>query len=211
MKGNTLKLIFRSGFFILIFLSLLLLLMPSCKKGDTGVAGKDGAANVVYSEWFTPTTYIKDTVFGIWGFKFNKAAPDITQNMLDSGTIITYGKLLGYNQLAWPVNQVAPLPITLTYIAGSTTTDTWHAFASVGNLRIRFANDKNIYPTIANTHQFRYIIIPPGKKATLGIRRTGNDPISAIMTVSEMSVRRVAKDHSHMTYQDVCRSLSIPE
>lgn len=194
----------------LLILSFLFLLIQSCKKGDTGPAGKDGAANVIYSAWFTPTPYIKDTVFGIWGFKFNKAAPDITQNMLDSGTIITFGKLLGYNPLVWATDQVATMPISITYMQSGVTTDTWSAFASVGNLRIRFVNDRNIYTSIATGHQFRYIIIPPGKKATLA-RNEGNGPLSAEMPASNMAVGRVARDHGKMSYEEICRLLDIPE
>jgi len=211
MKTNTLKPIFRSSTSTLLFLGFLLLLLQSCKKGDTGTAGKDGAANVIYSEWFTPSPYIKDTVFSVWGFKYNKAAPDITKTIIDSGTVITYAKLVGYNALVWPADQIGQLPITLTYSQGVFMSDTWSSAASVGNLRIRFVNNQNYYTSIANTHQFRYIIIPPGKKANLSIRSTANGPLSAAMPVSEMSVGRVIKDHERMTYEEVCRLLNIPE
>ena len=155
----------------------------SCKKGDTGPAG---TANVIFSDWFKPDTYKKDTIFGIWGFNYIQDAPAITQNVLDSGTVIVYGKLLGYNPLVWPVTQIAPLPISLTYVSGGTTTDTWSSLVSVGTVKIRFVNDKNTYGSISNAHLFRYVIIPGAKKAT-------------------------ATNYARMSYEEVCTRLDIPK
>lgn len=157
----------------------------SCKKGDVGPQGEPGTANVIYSEWFTATPWKKDTVFSVWGFNYSKAASGITQQVLDSGTVLTFGKLLGYNPAVWPTTQVAQLPINLTYQSGSVMTDTWSAYATVGNLRIKFVNDKNYYTTIATAHQFRYIIIPGGEPTT-GRSRP-------------------------LTYEEVCRKYHIPE
>src|SRR5258708_13582207 len=104
----------------------LLLLLVSCKKGDTGPAGPAGAtgatgaagpagtANVIYSAWFTASPWIKDTVFDIYGFNYTKAAADITQNVLHSGTVIPFGNLLGYNPLICPTTPLAQLPILVS-------------------------------------------------------------------------------------------------
>ena len=164
----------------------LLIVGSSCKKekGDTGPQGPMGNANVMYSAWFTPNTYKKDTVFGVWGFNYTQAAPAITQPILDSGAILTFGKLLGYNPLVWAVGQVGQLPITITYQQGGLQNDTWRALATPGNLRIRFENDHNIYNTIATQHQFRYIIIPGG--------------------VSAGRMRQ-------LSYEEICQKYNIPE
>lgn len=148
-------------YLLLLFMSVLFYL-TSCKKGDTGPAG---TANVYYSDWFKPEAFIKDTVFGIWGFKFNKSVPQITQNILDSGAVITFGKLTGYNPAVWPANTVSQLPISINYMQGGYQEDFWTATASPGNLRIRFTNNNNIYTTISNQHLFRYVIIPGGLPA----------------------------------------------
>ncbi|MET0638164.1 MAG: hypothetical protein ABWZ25_19185 [Chitinophagaceae bacterium] len=154
----------------------------SCKKGDVG---PPGTANVKYSAWFTPTTYKKDTVFGIWGFNYTQAAPEITQQIIDTGTVLTFGKLLGYNPAVWPANQISQLPINISYVqSGATQTDTWSALVSPGNLKIRFVNNNNIYTSIATQHQFRYIIIP-GSVLT-GRART-------------------------MSYREICEKYNIPE
>lgn len=153
----------------------------SCKKGD---AGPPGTANVMYSPWFKPASYRKDTIFGIWGFSYDKAVPELTQNVLDSGTVMVFGKLRGYNALVWPANNVGQLPITVTYVQGGLQQDTWAARLSPGNLRIRFINDHNIYTSIATEHEFRYIIIPGG--APTGRQRP-------------------------RTYEEVCKQYNIPE
>ncbi|NML20929.1 hypothetical protein HHL16_08590 [Pseudoflavitalea sp. G-6-1-2] len=147
----------------LLLCIILSLAVFSCKKGDTGPDGPPGTANVIYSAWFTPDKYIKDTVFGVWGFKYNKAAPEITQRILDSGVVLTFGRLSGYNPSIWPDNQVSQLPISVNYISGGQQEDVWSAYASPGNLRIRFTNDHNYWTTIANAHSFRYVIVPGGK------------------------------------------------
>jgi hypothetical protein len=187
----------------------------SCKKGDTGPAGAAGPAgaqgpagspNVIYSSWFTPDTYIKDTVFGIWGFYYDKATTDITQKTADSGVVIVYAKLLGYNPLVWPVTQVGQLPITLTYVQGTTMSDTWSGRATAGNLRIRFFNDHNYYTSISNAHQFRYIVIPGGVKSTVASAKPGLKTGRG----SQAEVEAVAANYKQMSYEEVCQRLNIP-
>lgn len=163
---------------------VILLVVTSCKKGDAGPQGPKGTSNVMYSAWFTPATYIKDTVFGSWRFNYTLPVAAITQPILDSGTVLTFGKLHGYNPAVWPNGQVAQLPIIITYVQGGVQNDTWSALATPGNLRIRFVNDNNIYTSISNTHQFRYIIIPGGTP-------TG----------------RIAE----LSYKELCEKYNIPE
>lgn len=174
----------KKNLLLLISTMAVLLIITSCKKGETGPQGPTGNANVMYSPWFTPATYQKDTVFGIWGFNYNQAAASITQSILDSGTVLTFGKLLGYNSLVWPAGQVAPLPLTISYNQGGVTNDTWSALSRPGNLRIRFVNDRNIYTSIATAHQFRYIIIP------------GGTPTGRV---------------TQLSYEELCRKYNIPE
>lgn len=198
----------NSLFFKLGLFSLIILSHQSCKKGDKGDQGPAGTANVIYSEWFTPNPYVKDTVFGIWGFKYDKAVAEITQAILDSGAVLTYAKLSGYNPTVWPAQQVAPMPIQLTYISGSTMTDTWSALSTVGNLRIRFTNSANYYTSISNTHQFRYIIIPGGKKGTLGLG-VGTNTIENNAQNNSNALNLVLEYHDQMNYDEVCRLLNI--
>ena len=124
----------------------------SCKKGDAGPqgaagpTGPTGVANVKYSDWFKPDTYTSATVFSMTLFSCDKAAPEITQQVLDSGVVLTYAKLFGYSATIWPAGQVSQLPVSLTYVltAGSTE-DTWSALLTPQKLTIRFVNSDNIY------------------------------------------------------------------
>jgi hypothetical protein len=135
-------------------------------KGATGTIGATGAtgtANVIYSDWVTPATYTKDTVFSTYHFYADIPASKITQAILDNGSVLVYGKLNGYVTSIWPTNQVSELPIEITYMDGSVQDiDSWSALCSVGNVRIDLASSANAYGSISTAHSFRYVIIPGG-------------------------------------------------
>lgn len=165
-------------------------------QGPAGATGATGTANVIYGAWFTPATYEVATVFGIKKFTHTVEVPELTQEVLDNGVVLVYAKLLGYVSSIWPADQVGQLPITLTYVSGSTVYDTWSAFTSVGNLKIEFANSGNIYSSINNSHQFRFIVIPGGVAASDG-RLANNDE-----TIARLRA---------MTYREAMAFLGIPE
>ena len=196
---------------------VLSLFAVSCKKGDTGPAGATGpvgSANVIYSAWFTPATYKKDTVFGAYGFNYDKATTDITQSIVDSGTVITFGKLDGYNPAIWPTQQVSALPIAITYLVGANPNiDTWSALVTAGNLRIRLVSSLNQYGSISNAHQFRYIVIPGGVKSTASLKPgeviSGNG--NALNMAGNNSLNDVILHHQTMGYSEICHALGVPE
>jgi hypothetical protein len=147
---------------------------PNGPAGPTGATGATGTANVIYSAWVTPSSYTKDTVFSTYHFYANIAASKITQDVLDKGTVIVYGKLDGYTAVIWPAAQVSALPIVVTYTEGTTVyTDTWSSLVTLGNVRIDFVNNLNLYNGISNAHQFRYVIIP-GAVLTAAIKNHVN-------------------------------------
>jgi hypothetical protein len=184
---------------------------PAGPSGATGAQGPAGSANVIYSQWFTPATWIKDTIFGEYGFNYTKATTDITQQVLDSGVVLTYGKLDGYTSVIWPTAQVSLLPIIVTYMEGATIyNDTWSALATPGNLRIQFVDDKNLYNGISNAHQFRYVVIPGGQKSTVASVKPGLY-FSNGKQLDAAAVNAVIHNYAKMSYADVCRSLGIPE
>jgi hypothetical protein len=132
--------------------------------GATGTTGATGTANVIYSDWITPSAYTKDTIFNTYHFYADISASKITQSILDNGTVLVFGKLNGYNTLIWPAAQVSALPITITYQLGGSAiyTDSWSSLVTLGNVRIDFVDNQNYYSSISNAHQFRYVIIPGG-------------------------------------------------
>jgi hypothetical protein len=211
---------------------LLSILMAACQKGDAGPAGATGAtgasgaagatgaqgpagtANVIYSQWFDPSTYVKDTVFGTWGFYYDKATTDITEQVVDSGTVITFGKLDGYVTNIWPTDQVAMLPITITYMDGSSPNiDTWSSLITPGNLRIELTSSLNAYGGISNAHKFRYVIIPGGTKSTVASIKPGlvkgNSNLSNNATDADFE--EVKLNYRQMGYAEICQRLGIPQ
>jgi len=204
----------------------LMVLITSCQKGDTGpvgpagstgaagatgatgAKGDTGTANVIYSDWFTPGTYTKDTVFGSYGFNYDKAAAGITQKIIDSGTVITYGKLDGYNPSIWPTTQVSALPIIITYLDGSSPNiDTWSALLTPGNLRIRLVSSLNAYGGISNAHKFRYVIIPGGVKSTTAYKQGVIS--SSGKQISAADLNAVVQNYQQMGYTEICQRLGI--
>ena len=187
---------------------VLLVLITSCKKGDTGPAGPAGTANVIYSDWFTPAAYKKDTIFGSYGFNYDKADAAITQKIIDSGTVITYGKLDGYNPIIWPTAQVSALPIIITYLSGSSSNiDTWSSLVTPGNLRIRLVSSLNAYGSISNAHLFRYVIIPGGVKSTTAYKQGAIT--SSGRQISAADLNAVVQNYQQMGYSEICQRLGI--
>jgi hypothetical protein len=186
----------------------LLVLITSCKKGDTGPTGPAGTANVIYSDWFTPAAYKKDTIFGSYGFNYDKADAAITQKIIDSGTVITYGKLDGYNPIIWPTAQVSALPINITYLSGSSSNiDTWSSLVTPGNLRIRLVSSLNAYGSISNAHLFRYVIIPGGVKNTTAYKQGAIS--SSGKQISAADLNTVVQNYQQMGYTETCQRLGI--
>ncbi len=148
---------------------------PTGPTGDTGLngpTGDPGTANVMYSAWFTPSSYTLTTPFGLNVLSHNEAAAQITQAILDTGVVLVFGKLNGYSSIIWPTDQVGQLPISVQYISSGTQLDVWSANLSVGNVQIAFMNSTNLYTSVINQHEFRYVIIPGGAAAAPSVSGT---------------------------------------
>lgn len=135
--------------------------------GITGVAGVTGASNVFYSDWFSPgNNTTTTTIAGLMSIDFKQYAPQITQEIIDKGTVVVYANLLGYNPDIWPAGQVRALPIQLIYAAnGDTQIDIWSAFISRDSIRINLRNSNDLYSGMT-TSKFRYIVIPGEKQVS---------------------------------------------
>ena len=204
---------------------VMLLIFSACQKGDTGPAGATGAtgatgaqgptgsAYVIYSQWFAPNAYVKDTLFYIYHFDYTDATADITQAVADSGLVIVFAKLDGYVAQFWPTNQVGQLPITLSYktsSGGVTYNDYWTASITAGYLKIDFYDDQNLYNSISSAHQFRYVIIPGGKKSTVDAVTPGVYTANG-RQLDTGAVNDIIRNYQQMSYAQVCQRLGIPE
>ncbi|HWZ58979.1 MAG TPA: collagen-like protein [Gemmatimonadaceae bacterium] len=176
---------------------------PQGAQGPAGVQGPAGSPNVQYSAWFTPNPWVEDTVFGLFNFNYTVAAPAITQTILDSGVVLTYGKLDGYITAIWPTDQVALMPIVVSYLAsGTTETDTWSAFATPDTLRINMVNNTNLYGGISTAHQFRYVVVPGGVTAAAAGEVVVRGTVGARYTRQELQA---------MSYAQVAQLFHIPD
>ncbi|HEY8398337.1 MAG TPA: hypothetical protein VIK80_10370 [Flavihumibacter sp.] len=137
---------------------------PVGPQGPQGPQGPIGTANVIYSDWFKPNTYTATTAFGTRYLSYEQNAPAITEDILNTGTVIVFGKLHGYNENIWPRQQISAMPITIMFMqANVMNIDNWTALVTVGKITIRLVNSTNTYITINNSHEFRYVIIPGGQ------------------------------------------------
>lgn len=170
------------------FLFIATIMILGCKKSDSSEQG-----SVRYSDWFTPATFTVATRFSTINLDYTQAAPDITQDILDKGAVLVFGKLNGYSTSLWPADQTALLPIQVYYKIGSATNiDTWSAFPTAGSLRINLVSSANAYSNdqaISHAHSFRYVIIPGSKK--LGL--VNGRPIGTL------------------SYAELCNTLNIPQ
>ena len=158
--------------------------------GSTGPTGPAGTANVIYSDWFTPPSYTLTTdVLQMNVLTHDQPVAEITQELLDTGAVLVFGKLNGYAAAIWPNDNVGQLPISVQYALGQL--DVWTAKSSVGNLQIHFVNNTNLYSSINTAYEFRYVIIPGG--VALGD-----------------SVPRGVDLHS-LSYEEVLEILGIPK
>ena len=148
---------------------------PEGPPGEDGEDGEDGNANVIYSDWFTATHdgggWSQEEGFGgMITIYFDYSTTDISQEILDTGTILVYGNLNGYNSSIWANDDISLLPITVMYtISGSTGIDNWDFRATLENLRVTLQNNQNSYTAagISQSHRFRYVLIPANTPAKL--------------------------------------------
>ncbi len=143
---------------ILLTILLFGLLLASCSGDDgapgiNGVDGADGAdgnANIIASGWFDPTWAVPSTMAD-----FTHDAPEITQEVLDTGLVMVYSKMYG---------SVYPLPISFMGDSNPKEFDFW---ITLGSVRIWFTAESSYTPDA--TTQFRYVIIPSGTSGSKSI------------------------------------------
>jgi hypothetical protein len=168
---------------LLSLLSLTILIVASCTKegpegpvgatgatglpgstGATGPAGATGQTNVTYSAWFTTTAanWVDTYQAPYWAlFSYPKAAPGVTQAIMDNGIVLSYMKnwtLLDDNFNPAKSATIVQLP----YIADPDLLDFYDfVLESVGTIRYMY---KSNFQTWSNTElagtSFRYVLIP---------------------------------------------------
>ncbi len=127
---------------------------PQGATGPQGAQGEPGTANVIYSDWSTPTSSDwqklteKNYIFGITEAK-------ITQDIIDKGVVLAYCRQVA-NGPAYL------LPLMLQTGSGLTN---YNVSAAIGKVNITFVELLDIQGKPATGLQFRYVIIPGGIKS----------------------------------------------
>ena len=129
---------------------------PQGAQGTEGPQGPEGTANVIYSDWIRLGDVASSADTSLIGRNYKRyhiPADELTQEIIDGGTIIVYYKLLG---------MITPLPYTLAGLSGSE--DLLITFATFMPRRITILSQLlDNTPTILNLDtNFRYILIPGG-------------------------------------------------
>jgi hypothetical protein len=166
-----------------VFLSLLLM-VTSCKKGDTGPAGEQGeqgdpgpagpqgpqgppgTANVIYSEWLDVEFQGVDDTTGVGIIE----APEVTAEILTEGDVKTY----------WNIGTPDdPVVVSLPYFDNGLifggpggVTDLWLTpIYAVGQIEVysRYDLSSDVNGDGDPVGQYRYIVIPGGTPARSAI------------------------------------------
>jgi hypothetical protein len=195
----------KLSLFVITALSALFLVLACTKEGPEGPAGiagpqgapgnpgPPGAGAVTYSPWFTfAAADWADSSMGVFGdvSRAYRAAPGVTQTILDQGIILSYANLNGIHPL--PVNIPNPFFPGETLQVGFT--------PSVG--RITYFIADLIYPDatgITLTAPMRYVLVP----GTIA----GGRGINGFVSYQGYS----ADELRRMTYDEVKSAFNIPD
>ena len=158
----------KKAYFFWLVSNIFVLLVTSCGKeapqnvlSSTGQTGGTMPTATIYSDWYTPSSYINDTLSSLHQFYTNIPASGITQDILNKDTVIVYCKMDGYNPVLSPTNLVSQLPISVTYQENTTLyTDRWSAVVSPGKIQINFVDNHDFYSGLYYAHKFRYRLMP---------------------------------------------------
>jgi len=155
-----------------ILASTVVIFWSGCvKEGPRGEDGRDGNANVIYSQWYTPTAWNGQT--GDWYFQVSN--PEISQDVVEAGVILAYVSLPGD---IYP-SAVRPLP---AYALGAN----WD-FLIPDYGQIEFTSDALDRPGTSN-YYFRFVIIP----SNISLKSTGSSATYA-EELRKMSYLEVCK------------------
>ncbi len=125
-------------------------------KGDKGDKGDTGAANVIYSDWKDASGgWVMSELDGVRKYSFTIAAPALTTEILDKGTVLVYARLSGDN------NQVRQLPY---HFVGGTQV-LYDLSLLSGSVKVWYTSIEPKGVLIPTGGQFRYVLIPGGQAA----------------------------------------------
>jgi hypothetical protein len=191
---------FRNAAWLLPCVALVVL---GCGKGDTGPMGPAGArgaigpegpagsSDVIYSAWYSPTTWAAETQFGIALRTYTMSATSLTQTIVDQGVVLVYLRFVGLN----------PAIIQLPFVTADASALSFYFQAAAGSVKVLYYSPAT--PTVSpsvipSSNQVRYVLIP------------GAAPGAAPLANGSTRAQEIARLKS-MSYSEVCRKYGIPE
>jgi hypothetical protein len=164
--------------------------MISGCEGPEGPRGKTGTANVIYSNWYSPETWVFETTFGVAERSYTIETSLLTQEIIDSGVVMVYMRFFGLNP------QINQLPIILQ--------DVHYSFlfrAQAGSIKVVYYSltTPTIDPgEIPSYNQVRYVLIPGGV-------------LEEAAVMEGITCRQLIDSLDSMPYSEVCGRFDIPE
>lgn len=174
------------------WLLLCVALMVFGCEGERGPAGPAGTANVIYSGWYSPETWILESSFGVSERTFTMTTSALTQEIIDNGVVMVYMRFIGY----YP--EIIQLPVSITDLMN----DYHFLFRSQeGSIKALYywTNNPTADPgIIPSGNQIRYVLIHGGA-------------LDEVALSEGVTLGQLVGSLDSMTYQEVCSLLDIPE
>lgn len=140
---------------------------PAGSPGAAGPTGATGTANVIYSPWFTTVEadWVDSYDPPYWAlFAFDKAAPGITQAVIDNGVVLSYMKDWTYYDDVTDGPLKSATIVQLPFMADIDFLDQYDfVIPAAGSITYLYKSNAQTWTNveIAGT-SFRYVIIPGG-------------------------------------------------
>lgn len=165
--------------------------------GPQGPQGPQGTTNVTYSPWFlTGTGWTAGGATDFFWFSYLRAAPAVTQTIIDQGIVLAYMKGDPVAVILNPTTAANPVPVPHTTGMGFGFIDYYTFKLTPGNIRFVYDSDDAWSAADLATISFRYVVIP----GSVAGGRTA-EPRYEGFTANELKA---------MSYEQVSQLFNIP-
>lgn len=162
--------------------------------GTNGAPGPPGTANVIFSSWASVTTNTDTTSLTAFGgtVKYTiRAAPGITQGVLDSGVVLSYSRNSGA-----PTTSIVPLPYFFPNPFSAGEILQFGFVPAVGQIYYYVANLTTGVNTVIFLTTVRHVIVP----GAISGGRMVNGPATGYSK----------EDLEKMSYEEIIQLFNIP-
>lgn len=168
------------------------LVLSGCEgpEGPRGSAGPEGSANVIYSDWYSPETWVAGVTFGTAERSFTMETTALTQEIVDYGVIMVYIRVVGLDPA------ISPLPVTF-----ESENLNFLFRPQAGSIKVVYYStvSPDVTPeVIPSNNQIRYVLIPGGVLDEAAL----SEGITSAKLIGSLDSR---------PYGEVCGLFDIPE